>query len=36
MKKIKQTRQATAIGLIIAAGLIGCKSETQSYRGEVE
>jgi hypothetical protein len=36
MKKIKQTRQATAIGLIIAAGLVGCKSETQSYKGEVE
>lgn len=36
MKKIKQTRQATAIGLIIAAGLAGCKSETQSYKGEVE
>lgn len=36
MKKIKQTRQATAIGLIIAVGLVGCKSETQSYKGEVE
>ncbi|AKU42645.1 hypothetical protein [Vibrio phage H188] len=36
MKKIKQTRQATAIGLIIAAGLVGCKSETQSYKSEVE
>jgi hypothetical protein len=36
MKKIKQTRQATAISLIIAVGLIGCKSETQSYKGEVE
>lgn len=36
MKKIKQTRQATAIGLIIAAGLVGCKSETQSYKAEVE
>jgi hypothetical protein len=36
MKKIKQTRQATAIGLIIAAGLVGCKSETQSYKGKVE
>ncbi|WFS86243.1 membrane lipoprotein [Vibrio phage vB_VhaS_MAG7] len=36
MKKIKQTRQATAIGLIIAAGLVGCKSETLSYKGEVE
>jgi hypothetical protein len=36
MKKIKQTRQATAIGLIIATGLVGCKSETQSYKGEVE
>lgn len=36
MKKIKQTRQATAICLIIAAGLVGCKSETQSYKGEVE
>lgn len=36
MKKIKQTRQATAIGLIIAVGLVGCKSETQSYKGEVK
>lgn len=36
MKKIKKTRQATAICLIIAVGLVGCKSETQSYKGEVE
>lgn len=36
MKKIKQTRQATAICLIIAVGLVGCKSEAQSYKDEVE